>query len=881
LVAAKSQMQFEQGARLGPYEILAPLGAGGMGEVYRGRDTRLGRAVAIKVISGGMQFDPNRRVRFQREAKAISSLNHPHICALYDVGEHGDLQYIVMEYLEGETLQDRLQNGPLPLTEAVRYGLEIADALESAHRKQILHRDLKPSNIMITASGARLFDFGLAKVLQISEPHSRGSTAAKPITVDGAVLGTPEYIAPEQLRGKEPDVRTDLFSFGVCLFQMITGERPFQGNTYASLVASILEHDPPSLSTYRPEVPSSLEWLIRNCLAKDPDERIQTAHDLKLELTRIDDEMRTPSAPGRVPKPTSRRWVYGVAAAAALIAIAAALIVRQTTQSGAKSSIRRFSIALPRNAPLADGPFERFAVSPDGTRIAYVGAGDTTRLYLYSVDTLEARPLPGTEGARGPFFSPDGQWIAFYTVDQGLKKVALAGGAPILVSPERDLRGATWSADDTIVFAQVAPPMRRVSGSSGHSEAVSLGTLGAVPASVRWPAFLPGGDAILFTATDVTGDYENSKLMISSLKTGRTKTVLNGATYGRYANGHLLYLHSQTLFAAPFDAGAMQVTGAGVPVASDVDFYASSGLAHFAISSDGSLFYIPRDAAASEGQLLWVNRTGESRTPITAAQRAYEQPRLSPDGRRILVTVGPTPRSDLWVYDIQSDTWSRLTNEAQNQSGVWSPDGNQIAFASTKNGGFDLYTMPSDGSAPAQRITARRSWDFPTSWSSDGKSIAVVEQYRATFNDIYIVAPQRDAVPVPYLNTQSDEREPVFSPDGRWMAYRSNESGRDEIYTQSYPNPGRKRLLSSSGGTHPVWRKDGAELFYRNGDKMMAVGIQSRPDFTADKARMLFQGDFEDEYDVTPDGQKFIMVKRPPQSPRTQINVILGFPGRR
>ena len=870
-------MQFETGARLGPYEIVALLGAGGMGEVYRGRDTRLGRSVAIKVISGDLKADADRRIRFQREAKAILSLNHPHICALYDVGEDGGRQYIVMEYLEGETLQDRLQNGPLPLDQAVRYGIEIADALDSAHRKQILHRDLKPSNIMITANGARLFDFGLAKVLRGESQTellalSAGSTAAKPITVDGAVVGTPEYLAPEQLQGREPDVRTDIFAFGLCLYQMITGHRAFRGNTYASLVAAILAQDPDPVSDYRADVPSALEWLIRNCLAKDPNERLQTAHDVKLELTRIADEMHDRPAAHRAGRFAARRWVYGSVAATVLITIAGTILVREATKPVAKSSIRRYSIALP--TPLPEIPFELLAVSPDGARIAYIGGGETTRLYLHSVDTQETKALPGTDGARGPFFSPDGQWIGFYATDQGLKKVSVAGGEPILVSSERDLRGAAWRADDTIVFAQVAPPMRRVSASGGPSEPLSLGTPGEMPASVRWPGFLPGGDSILFTAADVSGDYEHAKLMVASLKTGKTKTVLSGATYGRYANGHLLYLHSQTLFAAPFDVRAMAVTGAAVPLASDVDYYFSSGLTHFAVASDGSVFYIPRDPAAAERQLLWVTRGGES-TPIGTVRREYGQPKISPDGKRILATVGPVSRADLWSYDVDRDTWSRLTTEGRNTSGVWSPDGTQIAFASTRNGGNDLYIMASDAGTPAKRITARRAWDFPTSWSSNGR-IAVVEQYRSTFNDIYVVAPQPNAVPVPFLNTQSDEQDPAFSPDGHWIAYRSNESGRDEIYVQSFPQPGQRRQLSTNGGEHPVWRRDGAELFYRSGAKMIAVPVRLKPEFASEKPQTLFEGDFDDEYDVSADGQKFVMVKRPPHSPRTQINVILG-----
>jgi serine/threonine-protein kinase len=874
-------LQLGKGGRLGPYEIVAPLGAGGMGEVYRARDTRLGRTVAIKVLPAEFSGDPNRQLRFRREAKAISSLNHPNICALYDIGEMGaegsKRQYLVMEYLEGETLEERVKRGPLPIDQTVRYALDIAEALDRAHRAQILHRDLKPSNVMITKSGARLFDFGLAKSLSSEFVESGGSTAntsEKPITVEGAVVGTPEYMAPEQLQGVEPDARTDVFSFGVCLYEMVTGKRPFQGTSRAGLIASILEHEPPAVSTFQPGTPASLEWLVKNCLAKDPDERIQTAHDVKLELKRISEEMRASPAAESVPRFQPRKWVYGSTALTAIVIVAAtAVLIRQTRKvTSAKGSIKRFSISLPATAPLAEGPFEKLAVSPDGTRLVYTGGNDLTRLYLYSVDTRETKPLEGTEGGRGPFFSPNGEWIGFYTVEQGLKKIALAGGPPMLLSAERDLRGASWGPDNSVIFAESVSTLRRISASGGRSEALAPNEPLA-----RWPSFLPGGESFLFTASDFSGNYENAKLAIHSLKSGKSRVVLNGATYARYVpSGYLVYLHAQAIYTVPFDLRQMRVTGSPALVIPDVDSYFTAGLAHFAVSPDGSIFYLPRDTAESERELLWVDRSGKS-TPVTTIRRAYQQAKLSPEGKRVLVTAGLDPQVHLWLYDIPRDTWTRVTTEASNDEGIWSPDGKQIAFASTQNGGFDLYTMPSDGSAPPQRITARRSWDFPTSWSPDGTAIAVVEQYRATFNDIFVVAPRERAIPTPFLATPFDERDPVFSPDGHWIAYRSNESGRDEIYVQSYPRKGRKWLVSTSGGTSPVWRGDGTELFYRHGNKMMSVATQLRPEFSAARPQMLFQGEFEEKYDVTADGQRFVMIKSPPRAARTQINVILGF----
>jgi eukaryotic-like serine/threonine-protein kinase len=867
-----------------------------MGEVYLGRDTRLGRSVAIKILGVDVSNDPKLRARFEKEAKAISSLNHPNICALYDVGEvpmtdstsargRVSMPYIVMEYLEGETLEKRLKSGPLAINQALQYGVEIADALDKAHRKQILHRDLKPSNVMLTKRGARLFDFGLAKFLrkqvagsseELTLPvMSDGSTPEKSLTAEGTAVGTLEYMSPEQLQGKDPDARTDIFSLGVCLYQMIAGRRPFQGNSRATLVAAILDHEPVSVSHVRPDAPRSLDWLLKNCLAKDPDERIQTAHDVTLELKRIAEESRTgPQSQSR--RRYEKRTVWASTVIAASVAIVAALVL--TMRQGkwvpsSNASVKRFSISLPTNAPLAEGAFEKFAVSPDGTRVAYVGGKDPTKLYVYSVDTLENKPLPGTDGARGPFFSPTGEWVGFYTDEGELKKVALAGGQAVLLSTRGKLRGATWGPDNTIVFAEPPFPLQRLSASGSEVDPISSPDS---QAQLRWPSFLPGGEHLLYTASGFRGDYESARLGVVSVKTGKAKVLLTGATYGRYVSpGFLVYLHSEAIYAVPFDLRELSVTGSPKSLVADVDSYFTTGLAHFGVSSDGSLFYIPRPHDEYERELIWVDRSGTS-TPVTSVRRTYQQPKISPNGKGLLVTVGSPPRADIWSYDIARDTWSRLTSEGINDSPIWSPDGKLIAYASNKSGGFDLYLMPSDASSSSKRVTARRAWDFPSSWSADGKVILVSEQYRATLGDIFAVSPREGAIPAPVVSTRFDEGGGVFSPDAHWFAYRSSESGRSEIYVQPYPPTGRKWLVSLDGGSNPVWRRDGKELFYRNGNRMMSVSLDLGSEFNASKPRVLFRGDFEPDFDVTPDGQRFIMVKRPPQAQRTQINVVLG-----
>ncbi len=857
--------------------------------MYRARDVRLGRSVAIKILPPQLSEDSKLRTRFEREAKAISRLNHPNICTLYDVGEASierggvahSVRYLALEYLEGQILEDRLKKGPLPLIEVMRYAMQIAEALDKAHGNQILHRDLKPANIMITKSGAKLFDFGLAKVLpssssDLASPISETSTPEESLTSEGSVIGTLEYLSPEQLHGREPDSRTDIFAFGVCLYQMITGRRPFHGNSRAGVIAAILEHEPDPVSVYRPETPAPLVWLVKNCLSKNPDDRIQAAHDVVLELKRVGDEVAsrtTDNSSKRIP--IRRRWIWtAVVVSIVLVVTAAEVLSRRKRVDADRRVTRRFSISIPSIAPLAAASSEEFAVSPDGTRIVYVAGTTPNRLYMYSLDTLEAKPLTGTDGAKGPFFSPDGQWIGFYTLDEGLKKIAVAGSAPLLLTAEHDIRGATWGADDTIVFAEPASPLRKVSAAGGRSEVF----IHAEPQSdMRWPAFLPGDEAILFTRSDMTGDFENAHLIVHSMKTGESKEVLSGATYGRYVStGHLAYLHAQAIYSVPFDLKTMTVTGPPQSRITDVDSYFTSGLAHFAVSNDGSLFYIPRDPTETDRELVWVDRSGGT-TPVTPTHRSYQEVKISPDGNRLLVTMGATPRLDVWLYDIPTNGWTRLTTEATNSGPIWSPDGKEIAFASNRTGGFSLYVAPSDGATAPRLIVSRRSWDFPTSWSPDGKMIVVIEQYRTTLDDIFVVAPREKAVPTPFLSTAFDEREAVFSPDGHWIAYRSDESGREEIYVRAFPAGARKWQLSTGGGRNPIWRRDGTELFYRSDNRVMVVDTKLVPSFTAGRPRMLFKGDFQPEYDVTPDGQRFVMIKVPKPSPRTEIKVVLGL----
>ena len=878
---------------MGPYVIVGPLGAGGMGEVYRAHDNRLGRDVAIKILPAALASDPDARARFRREAKAISMLIHPHICTIHDIGElplgESTVPYIVMEYLEGETLEERLRRGMLPIDEAVHLAMEIVDALDKAHRNHIVHRDLKPANIMITRSGARLFDFGLAKLFTTSAHEhdvvdtaarekptdniSAESTAEKSLTAEGRIVGTVDYLSPEQVRGVAPDPRADIFAFGICLYRMLTGRKPFEADSRAGVIAAILERDPPPLSHYRPGIPRSLDWLVTNCLAKDRDERVQTAHDVLLELKRISEELREPETLPRIQNKS--RWLLTAAGiAGASIAVAAAFLLRQRTPASPPAAhARNFSVSLPQDAPVVSARFEQFSVSPDGRLLAYVRDSDPTRLVLHSLDTTQTRQLPGTDGARGPFFSPDGEWIGFYTADRELKKVLVAGGDPVLLSRGHDLRGASWGTDGHIVFAENRAPLRRISASGGNVETL----MPYDPQNnFRWPVVLPDGDHILFTMNDFSGDWDKAKLAILSQKSGEWKVVLQGGTYGRYvAPGYLVYLRSQTVFAVPFDLQKLEVTGSAVALVNDADSYFAFGMADFSVSNDGSLFYLPLDPAETNRELVWVDRTGAAKR-VSTENRVFDEPKLSPDGQRVLVTIGAQPRSDLWLDEIKRDTWMRITNDGTNESGIWSPDGKQIAFASNKDGAFNLYIVPSDLSAAPRPLTARPNWRFPKSWSPDGKHIALVEQYRGNMPDIFVIDTVGTTAPEAFVSTPADEHEAAFSPDGHWIAYQSNESGRDEIYVTSFPKRARKWLISIDGGTNVVWRSDGTELFYRNGNRLMSAPTRIGAEFSAEKPRVLFRGDFAGDYDVTRDGQQFIMVKRPPRSARTHINVLLG-----
>jgi len=844
------------GAHLGPYEIVAPIGAGGMGEVYRARDTRLDRTVAIKILPAEFASDKRFRIRFEREAKAISSLNHPHICALYDVGP----DYLVMEHCEGKTLAHRIAEGPLPIEQVLRYGMEIADALDKAHRQGIVHRDLKPSNVMITKSGVKLLDFGLAKQNAMSSPEE--STVPQ-VTEEGTILGTIQYMAPELFHGREADARSDLFALGLVLYEMATGKPAFTGDSKASLIAAILEHEPEPL---KPTTPQALDRLIRACLVKDPDERIQSAHDVKLQLQWI--LGGDAAAPARTR--SFAKWSALIVVAAVVAAIGVTWFLARRRVAPPPVPVRRFSITLPPNAEITGIP----AISRDGRWMVYRSSA-AAPLYVRSMDRGEVKPLPGTEGGSNPFFSPNGEWIGFFDENQGvLKKIAVAGGAPIQVCKTEPVRGSTWLPDDAIIFGSMGTPLLRVSSGGGTPQELMKRGAG----TLYWPSALPDSQHVLYTIGIAAGNFDQAKIAVLSLRDGRSQVILEGGTSARYVRGHLVYSHSGTLFAVPFDTDQLKVTGAPVPIASDVAERpggvrgnSPNGASYFDVADDGTLVYVPR-GAAEPNELVWVNRKGVA-TAVSIVRREYEDPRISPDGGQIAVEAS----NDVWLFDLRRDAWIRLTTEGQNQAGVWSPDGKQVFFASNRNGPFNVYAVASDGSQPPRQLTHdRKSWTFPLAISPDGHSVVVFRSQPGGESDLYVVDPSRPDAARPFL-TARKVGSVDLSPDARWIAFSLDETGREEIYVGAFPSLGRKWPISLEGGIRPRFRADGRELFYRNGDKMMVADIKLGPEPTFGKPRVLFEGDYDEGYDVMPDGQRFVMIRSEKRPPSVQLNVFTGL----
>jgi len=856
----------QPGERLGVYEIQVFVGAGGMGEVYRARDTRLERSVAIKVLPTHLAADRDRFQRFEREARAVARLDHPHIGALYDVGEASGLHFLVMQYLEGETLAARLAKGSMPLEQVLRYAIEIAEALAHAHRRGIVHRDLKPGNIFLTKTGARLLDFGLAKWREVQPGGlltglSGHATVPESVTEQGMIVGTLHYMAPEQLEGKETDARADLFAFGAVVYEMVTGKRAFDAGSSASVIAAILSTQPPAMATRQPLTPPALDHVVTTCLAKDPDERWQAAGDVARQLRWIADSDVHVSP---VVAASASRWNRRALPIVAGLGLLAGALLAGVVWTAARGRSIAPPLQVTRSIVLTPTQLFDVTLSPDGTWLAYtIDQSGNTKIYLRRLDALEAKPIDGTDGSCCPFFSPDSRWLGFS--NGSMKKVAVSGGAPQAICDMSGGNGATWGADGTIVFAPTQRDgLYRVSANGGVPQVLTTPDRAKHEKSHRWPQFVAGGKAVVFAiTTPEMNSFDESRVAVVSLEKGPPRILVEGGTSPRFvAPRYLLYARGGSVIGVPFDPERLEITGEAAPVIDSVSV-TSDGAADYTVSDTGLMAHVRGVTHQRRDRIVWVDRTGRSE-PLMDIQRGigFFDLSLSTDGGRLALTMTDRANDQLWTYDLSRRTLSQLTFAWDNQAPLWTPDGRRIVFRSDRDqAGFNLYWQVWDGSSPAERLTDSRNAQFPSSWSRDQKTLAFVQTDDANRWGIWLLALDQERRARPLLQSGFNLFFPKISPDGRWLAYVSDETGRREVYVQPFPGLGAKWQISTEGGMAPSWEPHGRELYYRNDTKMMAVAIETRPAFAAGAPRLLFSGPYHTgAYSVAPDG-RFIMIE--------------------
>jgi eukaryotic-like serine/threonine-protein kinase len=876
-----------RGARLGPYEIAAQVGTGGMGEVYRATDTNLGRQVAIKVLPETLAQSADRLARFEREAKTLASLNHPNIAQIYGLERSPGTTALVMELVEGPTLADRIAQGPIPVEEALPIARQIADALEAAHEQGIIHRDLKPANVKVRSDGTvKVLDFGLAKAMEPaagpSSSVSQSPTITTPaMTQAGMILGTAAYMSPEQARGKTVDKRADIWAFGCVLYEMLAGTRAFRGETVSETLAEVLKSEPPWTALPR-ETPAALRNIVRRCLDKDPRQR---AHDIADVRLAMEGAFETAAAVEATAVAIPRLRVWQRPATAAVIAVSliatAGLAVWALMRPAPAPPVElvRFAVSPPsRQSLVATNPNDPdVAISSDGTRIVYVAGDDgpdfAQHMYVRALDQLEARRLEGLENPRTPFLSPDGKWVGFFGEPNVLKKVTLNGGPAVTISKiSGGPRGASWGPDDTIVFATNDPATGLFRVSAGGGEADVLTTPDAQKGELEhfWPEVLPGGKAVLFTILSKADATQHAQIALLDLQTGEQRVLVPGGSYPRYMpTGHIVYGVEGTLRAVAFDLGRLEVRSDPVPVLQRV-VTKSSGAASFSVAQDGSLVYLARELQGGvERTLVWVDRKGREEL-LKAPPRAYTLPRISPDGTKVALGVRDQ-ENDIWVWDLARATLTRLTfDRGVDTVPVWTPDGRRIAFSSTRGDATgsesNLYWQPADGTGAVERLRESAEPQWPLSFSRDGTRLLFGENGSTTGFDIGILPLEGERHATPLVQTTAQEDSAEVSPDGRWVAYQSNESGRNEIYVRPFPEvSGGRWQVSTGGGIQPLWGRDGRELFYLAGPgRLMATPIQpgAGATFAAGNPRVVFDGQYVSEgYDVSPNGQRFLMIK--------------------
>ena len=846
-------MQVTAGSCLGPYEIVAPIGAGGMGEVYKARDTRLDRSVAIKVLPHSFADNAQLKLRFEREARTISQLTHPNICTLYDVGNEGGVEYLVMELLEGETLADRLARGALPMRDALRYGREIAAALDRAHRAGVVHRDLKPGNVMITKSGAKLLDFGLAKggTIQISPD---GVTQQKSLTQEGTILGTFQYMAPEQLEGIEADARTDIFALGAVLYEMATGRRAFDGKTKTSLIAAIVGGEPKPIRDFQPLTPPAFEHVVTKCLSKDPDHRWQSASDVASELEWIGGATSADQSAVQVSRRKGRR--VALIAAIVLAIIAAAVAASMLLRKPAAETPMVLSIAMPQHRPF--DAFGQAALSPDGSTIVFVAdmvgptlsAISAPSLWLRAIDRSEPRQLLGTQGATQPFWSPDGTSIGFFA-DGKLKRIAVNGGPAQIIANAPASFGGSWSRDGVIIFCDGERPIYSVDAKGGTPRAVTRITPKKEEAH-RWPVFLPDGDHFIFLGDSPR--TEEHHLKVGSLRDGSSRDLIQAVTNAQYVEpGQLLYVRAGALLVQTFDPKTLTLSGEPRVIAENVLENDANHHFEFSASPNGRLVYRSGNVDA---QLTWLDRAGKPLGTIGAPRRIGYVLGISPDQQHVIAEQNDADgrSDDVWIFDVARGVVSRFTfDPAADRAPVWSPDGAKVAFSSMRTGLGDLYVAETATPANVQKLSANVDLVEPKCWTRDGEFI-LADVYHSAEIDI-VTFSSRTGQARPYISTNFRESSAALSPDNAFIAYVSDESGRNEVYVERFPTHAGRRQISTAGGVSPRWRGDGREFFYvALGGEVMSVDMTTEA--AAPKPLFRLPGF---TYDVTRDGQRFIV----------------------
>jgi serine/threonine protein kinase/Tol biopolymer transport system component len=895
------------GTRIGPYEVSAQIGVGGMGEVYRATDTRLKRQVAIKVLPEAVASDAERLARFQREAEVLASLNHANIAIIHGLEKSGDTTALVMELVEGPTLADRIAHGPIPIDEALAIARQIADALEAAHEQGIVHRDLKPANVKVRDDGTvKVLDFGLARAVERAGDVASNVTVSPTITSPamtqmGVILGTAAYMSPEQAKGRTADRRSDIWAFGAVLYEMLTGRRAFEGEDISDTLAFVIAKEPDWGALPAP-TPATIRKLLLRCLQRDRKRRLSDIADARLD---IDDALVRPSSDESRASEVDRLrppgvwqrlvlWTLVVALGSALLVVLALWLPWRAAPS---ATPLRLLTALGVDASIANDPGSAIALSPDGALLAFVAqeTGSPRQLYIRRLEQLGATALSGTRDVVGPFFSPDGAWIAFFAEGK-LKKISVTGGAAVTLCDAPNARGGVWAEDGTIVFnpsVATGTGLMRVSSAGGRPE--PLATIAEGELTQRWPEILPDGRGVMYTSHTGTVGFDDASLVVQPLPSGPRKVIQRGGYFGRYLrSGHIVYVHERTLFAAPFDLDRLEFSGQALPVLEGVDAISRSGGANFAVSTNGTLVYLQGRGASDERPIDLMDSTGAT-TPLRTTRANWNNILFAPDGRRVAMDIHDGSQSDVWTYEWAADRPSRLTLDTNlDEEPVWTPDGQRIVFASRRGNKstFNLYWQRADGSGEVQRLTESSNSQWPFSWHPGGRFLAFTEQTPQNNDDILILSLDGDersgwkpGKATVFLSSPSRDRQPTFSPDGRWLAYVSNRSGRSEVYVRPFLGSTGEWVISTGGGTTPTWSRTRRELFYGSTDEqIMVVPYTTDGDaFRAEKPRPWSERRYivasgpaaARSFDLHPDGNRFALAAVPEAQSETKRDTLV------